>query len=201
MSNLPCSPAADRNKEPILAQLRALLPEHGAALEIASGTGQHAVWFAGSMAGWVWQPTDADHAMLPVIAQRTATSGLPNVLPPRLLDVTALRWPSFSRAFDLVFCANMLHIAPWDACRGLMAGAARCLAPDGKLITYGPYFEKDVLTSPGNLAFDEDLRRRDSSWGIRDLEDVCAEARRGGLELTQRHPMPANNLLLVFEAA
>jgi hypothetical protein len=201
MSNPPSSPAADRNKEPILAQLRGILGERGAALEIASGTGQHAVWFAGCLAGWTWQPTDSDPAMLPVIADRIASSGLANVLPPRRVDVTALAWPSFARPFDLIFCANMLHIAPWDACRGLMAGAARLLAARGKLITYGPYFEKDVPPSPSNLAFDEDLRERDPSWGIRALDDVCAEARRNGLVLTKRQQMPANNLLLVFEAA
>lgn len=199
MSTLPSSPAADRNKEPILAQLRAILGERGAALEIASGTGQHAVWFAGSLAGWTWQPTDPDPSMLPVIAERIAQSGLANVLPPRPLDAAALPWPSFPRPFDLVFCANMLHIAPWAACRGLMAGAAHLLARGGKLVTYGPYFEKDVPTAPGNLAFDESLRERDPSWGIRALEDVCAEARPIGLGLTQRHQMPANNLLLVFE--
>ena len=201
MTSLPTSPAADRNKEPILAQLRGLLGERGAALEIASGTGQHAVWFAGCLTGWTWQPTDSDPAMLSVIAERIARSGLTNVLPPRHVDVTALPWPSFARTFDLVFCANMLHIAPWDACQGLMAGAAHLLAPAGLLITYGPYFEKDVLPAPGNVAFDESLRERDPSWGIRSLEDVCAEAGRAGLVLTRRHPMPANNLMLVFEAS
>jgi SAM-dependent methyltransferase len=201
MSDLPSSPAADRNKDPILAQLRAILGDSGEALEIASGTGQHVAWFAGALAGWTWQPTDSDPAMLPVIAGRIAGCGLANVLPPRQLDVCALPWPSFPRTFDLVFCANMLHIAPWDACRGLMAGAAHHLAPGGRLITYGPYLEKDVPTAPGNLAFDASLRERDPSWGIRKLEDVRAEALRTGLVLTGRHQMPANNLLLVFEAA
>lgn len=201
MSSLPHSPAADRNKEPILAQLRGLLGERGTALEIASGTGQHAVRFAEALAGWTWQPTDADPAMLPAIAERVAQAGLANVLPPRLLDVTAPGWPSFTTPFDAIFCANMLHIAPWEACPALMAGAARVLAPGGKLITYGPYFEKDVPPVPSNLAFDESLRARDPSWGIRQLDDVCEQARRAGLVLAQRHPMPANNLLLVFTAS
>jgi len=201
MSSLPHSPAADRNKEPILAQLRGVLGERGTALEIASGTGQHAVWFAEALAGWTWQPTDADPAMLPVIAERVASAGLGNVLPPRQLDVMAPHWPSFTTPFDAIFCANMLHIAPWEACPALMAGAARVLAPGGMLITYGPYFEKDVPPAPSNLAFDESLRARDRSWGIRQLDDVCAQARRAGLELSQRHPMPANNLLLVFTSS
>lgn len=200
MAMLPHSDAADRNKGPILAQLRAVLDEHGAMLEIASGTGQHAAWFAAALPGWSWQPTDADPGMLPVIAERAAQAGLANVLPPRPLDVTR-SWPSFERKFDAVFCANMLHIAPWDACAGLMAGAARQLAPGGLLVTYGPYFERDVAPAPGNLAFDASLRARDPAWGIRALEDVVAEAGRHGLALAQRHPMPANNLLLVFRLA
>jgi SAM-dependent methyltransferase len=198
MPSLPHSPAADRNKEPILEHLRRILGDRGTALEIASGTGQHAVWFAASLAGWTWQPTDADPGMLPAIADRIAQSGLANVLPPRLLDVAAVQWPAFWRNFDAIFCANLLHIAPWDACPALMAGAARHLAPGGVLITYGPYFEQGVPPAPSNLAFDESLRARDPSWGIRALEDVAAAARRNGLVLAQRHAMPANNLLLVF---
>ena len=198
MTNLPHSPAADRNKEPILAQLRAILGERGTALEIAAGTGQHAVWFAAGLPGWTWQPTDGDADMLPVIAARVGEAGLTNVLPPRLLDVTERPWPQFAQEFDAIFCANMLHIAPWEACLGLLAGAAQHLAPGGMLITYGPYFETGVPPAPSNLAFDQGLRARDASWGIRQLEDVAAEAGRNGLVLAQRHAMPANNLVLVF---
>jgi ubiquinone/menaquinone biosynthesis C-methylase UbiE len=198
MADLPHSAPADRNKEPILAHLRRILGERGRALEIASGTGQHAVWFAAGLAGWTWQPTDADPAMLPVIAERIVQSGLSNVLPPKHLDVTAPEWPSFAGKFDAIFCANMLHIAPWDSCPALMAGAARHLEHGGKLITYGPYFEQGVPPAPSNIAFDESLRARDPSWGIRELEKVVAEASRNGLVLSQRHAMPANNLLLVF---
>jgi hypothetical protein len=201
MSNLPHSPAADRNSAPILARLQRILHEPGMALEIAAGTGQHAVGFAASLPGWTWQPTDANVAMLPVIAGRIAESGLRNVLPPLHLDVTAAAWPPFTRTFDAMYCANMLHIAPWDACAGLMAGAARHLAPAGVLITYGPYFEDGVSPAPGNVAFDESLRARDPGWGIRKQEDVNAQARRAGLVLAQRHEMPANNLLLVFMCA
>jgi SAM-dependent methyltransferase len=201
MQDLPHSAPADRNKEPILAHLREILGERGSALEIASGTGQHAVFFAADLAGWTWQPTDYDPAMLPVIAERIARSGLSNVLPPRQLDVTAPEWPSFAGGFDAIFCANMLHIAPWDSCPTLMAGAARHLEHGGKLITYGPYFDQGVPPAPSNIAFDESLRARDPSWGIRELEKVVAEASRNGLVLSQRNVMPANNLLLVFSIA
>jgi hypothetical protein len=196
MDALPHSAPADRNKQPILDVLRTVLPARGAALEIASGTGQHAAWFAAALPGWSWQPTDADAAMLPAIAART--SGLANVRPPLLLDVLASPWPVAPGAFDAVYCANMLHIAPWSTCAALMQGSARCLAADGVLVTYGPYFEDGVAPAPGNVAFDASLRARDPAWGLRGLEDVAAEALRAGLELRQRHAMPANNLLLVF---
>lgn len=201
MADLPYSPAADRNKQPILDVLRRVLGESGAALEIASGTGQHAAWFAAAMSPWVWQPTDMDARMLPAMASRIAQAGLPNLLLPLPLDVTAARWPSqgeaFAQRFDAIYCANMLHIAPWAACVGLMQGAARHLLPGGLLVTYGPYFE-DGVPAPSNQAFDEDLQARDASWGIRRLEDVTAQARQSGLTLRERHAMPANNLLLVF---
>ena len=200
-STLPHSAAADRNKEPILACLQAILAAHGNALEIASGTGQHVVWFAAAMQGWVWRPTDADAQMLPVIAERTAQSGLSNVLAPEQLDVMAASWPPLRDRFDAIYCANMLHIAPWSACAGLMAGAARHLAPGGRLITYGPYLEHDVPVAPSNLAFDQSLRARDPAWGIRQLADVDAQARRCGLVRTQRHAMTSHNLLLLFELA
>jgi hypothetical protein len=195
------SPAADRNKQPILEVLRAVLGERGRALEIASGTGQHLVWFAAAMPTWTWQPSEADARMLPGIAERIALSGLGNVLPPVLLDVTSLQWAlqdiASMQGFDAIYCANMLHIAPWSACVGLMDLAGRRLAPSGVLVTYGPYFE-DAQPAPSNLAFDEDLRARDPSWGIRRLDDVAAAARMAGLTLRARHEMPANNLLLVF---
>jgi SAM-dependent methyltransferase len=200
MSDLPHSPAADRNKDPILAVLRRVLPPRGSALEIASGTGQHAAAFAAALPDWTWQPTEAEPAMVTAIAERTA--GLANVRAPVLLDVMAPEWPSpaapFADRFDAVFCANMLHIAPWPASAGLMRGAARALVPGGLLVTYGPYLEDDVPTAPSNLAFDQDLRQRNAAWGIRRLEDVAEEARLAGLALRERHAMPANNLLLVF---
>jgi SAM-dependent methyltransferase len=200
--HLPHSPAADRNKQPILDVLRVLLPASGTALEIASGTGQHATWFASSLPGWTWQPSDADAGMLPAIAARVAAAGLPNVRLPLLLDVMAPQWPSrgdaFTQAFDAVYCANMLHIAPWSTCAALMQGSARHLAPGGVLVTYGPYLEDGVVTAAGNLDFDASLRARNPAWGLRRVQDVAAQAERAGLLLRQRHAMPANNLLLVF---
>lgn len=206
MTALPTSPAADRNKQAILETLQRVLPERGMALEIASGTGQHATWFARGLPGWQWQPTDLQASAMATIAAWTEQSGVRNVLPPMRLDVTSGQWPeeadlfgeAFGETFDAVYCANLLHIAPWTACTGLMQGAARVLAPGGVLITYGPYLEHDVPTSPGNLAFDESLRNTHPEWGIRALSAVIAEGQRAGLHLRERHPMPANNLLLVW---
>jgi SAM-dependent methyltransferase len=205
MSTTPLSAAAERNKQPILEVLLRVLPATGQALEIASGTGQHAAWFATAMPGWTWQPTDADASALPAIATCVAEAGVTNVRAPLRLDAMAPQWPAdaavFDGAFDAIYCANMLHISPWATCAALMRGAARHLAPGGVLVTYGPYLEEDVPTSPGNLAFDQSLRARNPAWGIRYLRDVQAEAQRAGLALRERHAMPANNLLLVFARA
>jgi len=192
------SPAAERNKQPILEAMRQSLPECGRALEIASGTGQHAAWFAAALPDWTWQPTEARPEALDSIAAWAAQQGAANVLAPRLLDVTAPRWLDEDARFALVFCANLLHIAPWAACAGLMRGSARHLAPGGRLVTYGPYLESGVVTSPGNLAFDQSLRAQNPAWGLRHLEDVAQEAARAGLRLAARHALPANNLLLVW---
>ena len=193
------SPAADRNKQPILEVLCRVLPERGSALEIASGTGQHVAWFAAGLPHWTWQPTDAQPGALDTIAGRIAQQGLANVLQPVLLDVMAPHWLPEDASFDLVFCANMLHIAPWETCAALMHGSARHLAPGGALITYGPYLEDGVATSAGNLAFDASLREENAAWGIRRREDVELQADQVGLRLSARHAMPANNLLLVWQ--
>lgn len=199
---LASSPAAERNKQPILEVLQRVLPARGTALEIASGNGQHVAWFGAAMRGWIWQPSDAEPQALPAIAARSTEAGLSNVRAPVLLDAMGPRWPStgpaFTEAFDAIYCANMLHIAPWPACAALMSGAARHLALDGVLVTYGPYLEESVPTAPGNLAFDASLRERDSRWGIRRVADVTAEAHKAGLQLRGRYQMPANNLLLLF---
>lgn len=198
----PFSPSAERNKQSILELLRQQLPQRGRALEIASGSGQHAAWFAQALPHWSWQPSDRDAQDLPGIAANAALAGVGNGLAPVALDVMAPRWPSqgneFAEPFDLVFCANMLHIAPWPCCEGLMRGSARYLAANGQLIVYGPFFESGTTPAPGNLAFDTDLRARDPAWGIRTLDDVQAAAHTAGLRLESRHAMPANNLLLVW---
>ena len=195
------SPAAERNKQPILDVLREVLPERGNALEIASGTGQHVAWFAAALPQWTWQPTDAMPASMEFISAHVAGQGLTNVRPPLVLDVMAPEWLPGDAQYDLIYCANMLHISPWATCAALMRGAARHLAQGGVLVTYGPYLEDGVPTSEGNLSFDQSLRTQDPAWGIRRREDVEQEAARAGLRLRARHAMPANNLLLVWEKA
>ena len=190
------SPAADRNKAPILDVLTRVLPGAAAVLEIASGSGQHAEHFAAARSDWDWQPTEADATALAAIASRTAALG--NVRPPRMLDVLAPGWPESLGRFDALYCANMLHIAEWATCAALMRGAARHLVPGGALVLYGPYLVDGEPTAPGNVAFDADLRRRNPAWGVRRLADVSAEAERAGLAFEQRVDMPANNLMLVF---
>lgn len=196
------SPAAERNRQPILEALQRLLPEHGVALEIASGTGQHAIHFAAGLPGWTWQPSDLQaDALASIAAWRTkacADDRLTNLRPPLRLDVMAPDWP-VPDPVDAIFCANLLHIAPWPTCAALMRGAARYLAVRGVLLTYGPYLTDGVVTAPGNLAFDESLRARNRAWGIRRLADVTHEAEQAGLRLREQLAMPANNLLLAFE--
>ncbi len=193
------SPAAERNRAPIFAQLQRVLPASGTALEIASGTGQHAAHVAAALPGWRWQPTDAEPLMLASIDAWCA--GLANVLPALHLDVLAAPAVSVPAPVDAVFCANLLHISPWATCPALMQLAARVLSPAGRLVLYGPYLEDEVPTAPGNLAFDADLRERNPAWGLRRREDVLAQARAVGLRLRERVAMPANNLLLVLECA
>ncbi len=200
MSGLPASPSSARNREPLLAVLRRWLPASGTVLEIASGLGEHAAWFAEALPEVSWQPTDQNPDARAVIAARVERSGLANLRPPLPLDAASPDgWP-IERA-DAVVCINMIHISPWAATQGLMSGAARVLPIGGVLCLYGPYMEADVETAPSNLAFDADLRRRDPSWGLRDLEAVKAEAARNGLAFEERIAMPANNLSLLFRRA
>lgn len=217
MTQLPdYSAAADRNKQAILNVLVQVLqqqqqlqqrqnhpPRQNTALEIASGTGQHVAWFAAGLPEWTWQPSDAQpDGFDSITAWVSSAHGVCNVRAPVLLDVMAHDWLPADAVFDLIYCANMLHIAPWEACAALMRGSARHLAaPGGLLVTYGPYLEDAVPTSPGNLAFDQSLRERNSDWGIRRHEDVAAQAATAGLRLLERHAMPAHNLLLVWTRA
>jgi SAM-dependent methyltransferase len=191
------SPPAERNRGPILEVLSRVLPARGRALEIAAGTGQHAVHFAAGLPGWTWCPSDPDPSALASIALWAAEAGLPNLQPAIELDVLAEPWP-VQGPFDAVFCANMLHISPWATCAALMRGAACVSAPDGALLTYGPYFIVGQEPSAGNTAFDADLKARNPAWGIRFLHDVAAQAQAAGWQLQETVSMPANNMTLVF---
>ncbi len=188
------APAAARNREPILAVLREHLPASGTALEIASGSGEHAVAFAAAFPSLVWQPSDPDPANRASIAAWIAAEGTPNLLPPIDLDATAEIWPLATA--DAVVCINMIHIAPWAACLGLLRGAARLLAPGGLLYLYGPFKRDSAHTAPSNAAFDESLRARDPAWGIRDLGEVSEAA--AGFARPAVVAMPANNLSVLF---
>ena len=198
-------PAAQRRRRPQRNRswpCCQLLGPGGSALEIASGTSQHAAWFAATLPGWTWQADRCRRQHVAGDRARIAEADLSNVRPPLRLDVEAPQWPRrrrLSPSAFAIYCANMLHIAPWSACAGLMAGAARQLASGGRLVTYGPFGP----TSPRHRATwpSTSLRARDPAWGIRQLDDVAAQAERHGLALQQRHAMPANNLLLVFAAA
>jgi SAM-dependent methyltransferase len=187
-------PSADRNKDPILEALRARIPASGRLLEVSSGTGQHTAWFAAAMPAWTFQPTEFDAGLLPDIAGWTVD--LPNVLPPLRLDAADAAWPV--DAADVIYCANMIHIAPWAAAEGLFAGAARTLTPGGRLITYGPYRFSGRFTAESNARFDESLQGRDPAWGVRDVDDLDALAARVGLARLETVALPANNHLLVW---
>ncbi len=189
-------PHVARNREPILAVLRRVLPRKGLVLEVASGSGEHAAYFAAELPALDWQPTDPDPQALASAAAHRATAPMPNLLPPLALDVTAAHWP-VARA-DAIICCNMIHIAPWAACEGLIAGAARTLADGGMLFLYGPYKIGGDHTAPSNRDFDLDLRARNPQWGIRDLGEVTALAEQHGFKLAETASMPANNLSVIF---
>jgi len=189
-------PHVPRNRDPILDVLRLILPPKGLVLEVASGSGEHAAYFAQNLRALDWQPSDPDQEALASATAHRAEASLPNLLPPLPLDVTAAQWP-VDRA-DTVICCNMIHIAPWAACEGLIAGAARVLAAGGLLYLYGPYKIGGRHTAPTNQAFDERLRAQNPAWGIRDLDDVTALAARHGFALAETVSMPANNLSVIF---
>jgi SAM-dependent methyltransferase len=195
-SELLTSAAAERNKDPILTVLESVLPADAAVLEIASGSGQHACFFAARMPGTRWQPTDPDAAHREAIATRIRESRLANVDAPVALDVHAAHWPVAGR-YDAVVCINMIHIAPWSATNALCLGAARHLGMGGLLVLYGPYLEHGAAVR-SNLDFDASLKRRDAEWGLRELEEVTGVAATHGLARQQVVRMPANNLAVVF---
>ncbi|MBS0295742.1 MAG: DUF938 domain-containing protein [Proteobacteria bacterium] len=191
------SPAALRNREPILEVLRQVLPASGAVVHVAEGSGEHVVHFADALPGLTFLPTDPDASARTSIAAWREASGLPKVGEPLSLDASdPASWPV--RAADAIVAINMVHISPWSATEGLMTGAGEILSPGGVLFLYGPYLEADVETTPSNLAFDQSLKARNPAWGLRSLDEVTALAARNGLIRSARIAMPANNLSLVF---
>jgi cyclopropane fatty-acyl-phospholipid synthase-like methyltransferase len=191
------SPAAERNKAPILDAIRARLPATGVVLEIASGTGQHIVHFARELPALTWQPTDTDDELRAAVTDRILASGLSNIRTPLKLDVLASDWPATE--VSAIVCINMIHVAPWSATQGLMAGAGRLLRPGASLFLYGPYQRGGRHTAPSNETFDASLRARNPEWGVRDLDDVQRCAEQHGLALAEVIEMPANNLTVIFE--
>ena len=190
------APAAARNRQPILDVLREHLPADGVVLEVASGSGEHIVHFAEALPALDFQPSDpSDHARAS-IDDWARTLGLANVRPALSLDAESDAWP-VERA-DAVLCCNMIHIAPWEAAVGLLAGAGRLLPAGGLLYLYGPYRRGGQHTAPSNAAFDRDLRARNPAWGVRDLEEVASLAGESGFDPPAIVEMPANNLSLLF---
>lgn len=190
------APATERNRDAIADVLRGLLPAHGPVLEIASGTGEHIVHFARLFPALTWQPSDPDPLGLQSIAAWAAESGLPNIAPPVQLDARTTNWPVLSA--QAVLCINMVHIAPWTATEGLMAGAGRLLLAGAPLYLYGPFKRQGVETAASNMAFDTNLRAQNPDWGLRSLDDVERCALAHGLTLDEVIDMPANNLSVIF---
>jgi SAM-dependent methyltransferase len=192
-------PHVARNREPILEVLQRVLPRDGLVLEIASGGGEHAAYFASNLRGLRWQPTDANAEMFDSIAAHRAAAGAANLLAPVYLDVTAEQWPV--ECADALVCCNMIHIAPWAATEGLIAGAGRTLRRGAPLYLYGPYKVEGRHTAPSNEDFDTSLRARNPLWGVRDLTEVSRLAERHGFALAETVSMPANNLSVIFRRA
>ncbi len=191
------APAPPRHRQPILDVLSRVLPGSGRVLEVASGSGEHALWFAQHLRPLIWQPSDPDPACRRSIAAHAAHAGLATIEAPLDLDAAAARWPIESA--DAVVCINMTHIAPWEATEGLVAGAARILPSEGPLYLYGPHMRGGHHTAPSNAAFDASLRRHNPDWGLRNVEDLAELAATQGLVLSEVVEMPANNLSLVFK--
>lgn len=206
------APATQRNRDAILEVLLQVLPPTGTVLEISSGTGEHAVFFAPQLRPRLWLPTDRDPGAIASITAWQSHSPSDNLYPPLLLDAIAPQWPIEQRplpqplqALDLaqhpitaIVNINMIHIAPWDACLGLMAGAGRILPPGGVLYLYGPYQEQGGHTAPSNEAFDAMLRSQNPAWGVRHLESVVEAAQAHHLKWVSTYTMPANNRSVVF---
>lgn len=189
------APATERNREPIAAELAEVLPVSGKVLEIASGTGEHVAFFAKCFPGITWQPSDPDADALASIAEWT--EGLANVLPPLEIDAAVGDLPTA----DAILCVNMVHISPWEATLGLLAGAGQALPSGAPLILYGPYRREGVETAPSNEQFELWLKEKDARFGLRFVEAVTEAAAPHGLALERLVEMPANNLMLVYRRA
>ena len=190
------APATARNSEPLADVLAGELPNEGLVLEIASGTGEHAVFMARRFPALDWQPSDCATDALHSVDAWAQEAGLANLRPAIALDAAAGDWPVESAA--AVLCVNMVHISPWQATVGLFEGAGRVLASGAPLLLYGPFVEDDVETAPSNLAFDDSLKARDPAWGLRQVGELDGLARANRLSRAARHIMPANNLVLVY---
>ncbi|MFC7536913.1 DUF938 domain-containing protein [Sphingomonas sp. GCM10030256] len=190
------APAAARNREPIAQVLADWLPPSGLVLEVASGTGEHAIAFSRAFTQLEWQPSDPDRTAVASIEAWRESEGPSNLLPPLALDVRQPKWPVAQ--CDVVLAINMVHIAPWSASEGLIDGAARVLGRGGLLVLYGPWLVEGEPTAVSNLAFDADLRRRDPAWGLREVRDFANLAQARGLDLVEQRSMPANNRMLLF---
>ena len=190
------SPACERNKLPILHILKRYFPEQCRILEIASGTGQHADFFSSQQSAWVWQPSDIEPESLDSIESYRVEAKRGNFLTPLRLSTIDESWNVGK--FQGAICCNMIHIAPWESCLGLFYHLSRHLEPSSKLAVYGPFIRDEIPTSTSNLSFDQSLRSRDPSWGIRNLKEVNTVAEANGFQQTQVHEMPAHNLTVIF---
>lgn len=207
------APATERNREPILEVLKQVLPPNGTVLEVASGTGEHAVFFAPRLSTRQWLPSDHDPQLRASIEAWRAYQPADNLYPPLELDASAPVWPveaeyssELANSFDFdkypliaIVNINMIHISPWSSCLGLLSGAGRILPTGGKLYLYGPFKQKGNHTSQSNIAFDQALRSQNPEWGVRDLDDVVAAAQAQNLTFLKTYQMPANNLSVVFQ--
>jgi cyclopropane fatty-acyl-phospholipid synthase-like methyltransferase len=199
MTQKRVAPAADRNKEAILEILREVLPARGVVLEVASGSGQHAVFFARALEHLTWQPSDADEQALDSIRAYANEANLENLRPPILLDARAAVWPL--EHADAVVSINMIHIAPWEACLGLFARSAEIVGRGAPLVLYGPFAIDGDYMAPSNVEFDQRLRGENASWGVRELRDVERAALERGFRLERVAPRPANNQVVIFRRA
>ena len=191
------APATERNREPIGDILQSRLPSEGTILEIASGTGQHAIYMAERFSHITWQPSETSPDNIASIKAWALEVNLPNLNTPLELDVNKTPWPINSA--DAIFCANMIHISPWHSCICLLEGAAKVLTPGAKLFLYGPFLVDGQPTSESNKEFDLSLRSRNTQWGLRDVNHVRLEAEKNGFSMQEMLPMPANNFTVTFK--